>query len=45
VIEELVDIENQDKIKVKPDYIFTIESDKYQHLLARVKLDELMARK
>lgn len=45
VIEELVDIENQQDIKIKPDYIFTIESGRYQQLLSRVKTEELIARK
>jgi hypothetical protein len=40
VIEELVNIENQERIRIKPDYIFTIESKEYQNLLARVKVDE-----
>ena len=44
-IEELVDIENQKDIKIKPKYVFTIESEKYRKLLARVKRDDLLARK
>lgn len=39
-IEELVDIENQEKIKVKPSYVFTIQSNTYNELLARVKYEE-----
>ncbi len=45
VIEELVDIDNQKDIKIKPKYVFTIESDKFHELLARVKQEELLARK
>jgi hypothetical protein len=45
VIEELVDIENQAKIKVKPDYVFTIESKEYAALLSRVKMDDLLSRR
>ncbi len=45
VIEELVDIDNQKDIKIKPKYVFTIESGNYQDLLARVKMEELLARK
>lgn len=44
-LEELVDLENQQKIKVKPSYIFTIQSNDYTHLLARVKYDEAFASK
>ena len=39
-LEELVNIENQQKIKIKPTYIFTIQSNHYKQLLARVKYDE-----
>lgn len=45
VIEELVDIDNQSKIEVKPDYVFTIESKEYAGLLARVKTDDLISRR
>ena len=44
VIEELVDIDNQKDIKIKPKYVFTIESDRYQQLLAKVKLEEMLTR-
>ena len=39
----LVDLDNQQKIKVKPSYVFTIQSDKYTQLLARVKYEEALA--
>ena len=42
-LEELIDLENQQKIKVKPTYVFTIQSDRYFQLLARVKRDEAFA--
>lgn len=42
-LEELVDLDNQQKIKVKPSYIFTIQSDQYTQLLARVKYDDALA--
>ncbi len=45
VIEELVDIDNQSKIEVKPDYVFTIESKEYAALLSRVKMDNLLSRR
>ncbi len=44
VIEELVDIDNQKDIKIKPKYVFTIESKSYQQLLSRVKMEELLVR-
>ncbi len=39
-LEELIDIDNQQKIKIRPTYVFTIQSDSYDQLLARVKYDE-----
>jgi len=45
VIEELVDLDNQQDIKIKPDYIFTIQSEQYKQLLARIKMEEIMASK
>ncbi|MCG8307226.1 MAG: hypothetical protein MI975_07515 [Cytophagales bacterium] len=42
-LEELVDLEHLRKIEVKPMYVFTIQSDKYNQLLSRVKNDEAMA--
>ena len=42
-LEELVNLNNQQKIKIKPSYVFTIQSDKYTQLLARVKHDEALA--
>ena len=42
-LEELVDLDNQQKIRIRPSYVFTIQSDKYAQLLARVKHDEAMA--
>ena len=42
-LEELVDLDNQQKIKVKPSYVFTIQSDQYMRLLSRVKTDEALA--
>ena len=43
-LEELVTEENQQKIKVKPSYVFTIQSNEYPSLLTRVKRDEALAR-
>jgi len=40
-LEELIDIDNQEKIKIRPTYVFTIQSDAYEQLLARVKYDEI----
>ena len=45
VIEELVDIDNQARIEVEPDYVFTIESMAYPELLARVKMDDVLTRR
>jgi hypothetical protein len=42
-LEELVNLDNQQKIRVKPSYVFTIQSDDYSMLLARVKRDEAFA--
>jgi len=42
-IEELIDLENQQEIKIKPTYVFTIRSNEYDQLLARVKYDEVRA--
>lgn len=42
-LEELVNLENQQKIRIKPSYVFTIQSDEYMMLLARVKRDEAFA--
>jgi len=39
-LEELINLENQQKIKTQPKYVFTIQSDLYAKLLERVKLDE-----
>lgn len=41
-LEELVNLDNQQKIKIKPSYVFTIQSDKYTQLLVRVKRDEAL---
>jgi hypothetical protein len=45
VIEELVDIDNQARIQIKPDYVFTIESKEYAGLLSRVKMDDFISRR
>jgi len=42
-LEELIDIENQQKIRIKPNYVFTIQSEKYTQLLSRVKYEEALA--
>ena len=42
-LEELVDIENQQKIRIEPSYVFTIQSISYNELLARVKYDEVVS--
>ena len=42
-LEELVNLDNQQKIRVRPSYVFTIQSDNYAQLLARVKRDEVLA--
>lgn len=42
-IEQLIDLDNQQKIRVRPSYIFTIQSDRYGGLLARVKRQEAFA--
>lgn len=38
-LEELVDLDNQQKIRIKPKYVFTIQSDQYSQLLTRVKYE------
>ena len=45
VLEELIDIENQQNIRTRPSYLFTIQSDMYIKLLERVKYDELLSTK
>ena len=40
-LEELIDLDNQQKITIKPTYVFTIQSEQYEQLLARVKYDEV----
>jgi hypothetical protein len=40
-LEELINIENQQYIKTKPSYVFTIQSESYNQLLSRVKYDEV----
>lgn len=45
VLEELITIENQQHIKIKPSYVFTIQSETYTELLARVKYDERLSAK
>lgn len=42
-LEELVDLDNQEKIRIRPSYVFTIQSDQYTQLLSRVKHDEALA--
>ena len=39
-LEDLIDIENQQNIRVEPSYVFTIQSIIYIELLTRVKYDE-----
>ncbi len=43
-LEELIDIENQQKIEIEPKYIFTIQSSKYNLLLARIQRDEIFSK-
>ena len=43
-LEEIIDLDNQQKINVRPSYVFTIQSDQYSDLLARVKYEETFAR-
>jgi len=42
-LEVLIDVENQQKIKTNPSYVFTIQSEKYSKLLMRVKNDDAFA--
>lgn len=42
-LEELVNEENQQKIKVRPSYVFTIQSNDYPRLLAQIKRAEALA--
>jgi hypothetical protein len=44
-IEEMVELEGQTKMRYKPKYVFTIQSDEYPQLLSRVKYEEILARK
>lgn len=43
-LEELIDIENQQKIEIEPKYIFTIQSSRYNQLLARIQRDEIFSK-
>lgn len=40
VLEELITLDNQTKIKTAPSYVFTIQSENYNALLSRVKYEE-----
>jgi len=42
-IEQLIDLDNQQKIRVRPSYVFTIQSDRYGGLLSRIKNQEAFA--
>ena len=42
-LEDLIDIENQQNIRIEPSYVFTIQSISYNELLARVKYDEVVS--
>lgn len=41
-LEDLVNIDNQQFLDIKPSYVFTIQSNNYDGLLARVKYDEVL---
>jgi hypothetical protein len=39
-LEELINLDNQQKIRIKPKYVFTIQSKNYNQLLAHAKSDD-----
>jgi hypothetical protein len=45
VLEEIINLDNQQRIKNKPSYVFTIESADYKQLLSRVKYEEILSAK